>query len=104
MAAETVTTIKASEIQPGGLAAVDVQGTRVAIANVGGIYYAFAEACTHEQCSLVQEGELAGTTVTCVCHGSEFDVRTGAVLAPPARLPLKVYPVRVEGDALHIEL
>ena len=102
--AETVTTIKAGDIPVGGLAAVDVRGTRIAIANVGGIYYAFDEACTHEQCSLVQEGELAGATVTCVCHGSEFDVRTGHVLAPPARLPLKVYPVRVEGDALQIEV
>ena len=60
--------------------------------------------CTHEQCSLAEEGELAGTTLTCTCHGSEFDVRTGKVLAPPATVPVKVYPVRVAGDALQIEV
>ena len=104
MATEFVMAIKASEIPVGGITAIDVRGTRVALANVGGTYYAFDDACTHEQCSLAEEGELAGTTVTCTCHGSEFDVRTGRVLAPPATLPVKVYTVRVAGDALQIEV
>ena len=104
MAAEPVTTMKTSEIPAGGIVAVDVRGTRIAVANVGGTYYAFDDACTHEQCSLTEMGDLAGTTVTCTCHGSEFDVRTGKVLAPPATVPVKVYVTRVEGDALHIEV
>lgn len=104
MATEFVTTIKVAEVPVGGLVAVDVRGTRIAIANVGGTYYAFDDACTHEQCSLTDEGELGGTTITCTCHGSEFDVRTGNVLAPPARVPVKVYPIRVQGDALQIEV
>ena len=104
MATEFVTAIKTNEIPAGDIAAIDVRGTRVAVANVDGRYYAFDDACTHEQCSLAEEGELAGTTVTCTCHGSEFDVRTGKVLAPPATVPVKVYPVRVEGDALQIEV
>jgi nitrite reductase/ring-hydroxylating ferredoxin subunit len=104
MAAELVTTIKTSEIPAGGIVAVDGRGTRIAVANVGGTYYAFDDACTHEQCSLTEMGDLAGTTVTCTCHGSEFDVRTGKVLAPPATVPVKVYATRIEGDALHIEV
>ena len=104
MAPEPVTTVKASEIPVGGLKAVDLRGTRIAIANVDGTYYAFDEACTHEQCSLVENGELAGATVTCVCHGSEFDVRTGHVLVSPARLPLNVYPIRVDDDVLLIDV
>ena len=104
MAAEFVTAIKMNEIPVGGVAAIDVRGTRIAVANVGGTYYAFDDACTHEQCSLAQEGELAGTTLTCTCHGSEFDVRTGKVLAPPATLPVKVFRVQVAGDSLQIEV
>jgi 3-phenylpropionate/trans-cinnamate dioxygenase ferredoxin subunit len=82
---------------------VDVKGTRVGVANVQGAYYAFDDECTHEGCSLA-EGDLAGTTVTCMCHGAEFDVRSGEVLAPPAFAPIRVYRTRVEGDALHIEI
>jgi nitrite reductase/ring-hydroxylating ferredoxin subunit len=97
MAAEFVTAIKTSEVPVGGVTAIDVRGTRIAVANVGGTYYAFDDECTHEQCSLAEYGELAGTTLTCTCHGSEFDVRTGKVLAPPATLPVKVYPSRSQG-------
>jgi 3-phenylpropionate/trans-cinnamate dioxygenase ferredoxin subunit len=104
MATEFVTAIKTTEIPVDSVKAIDVRGTRIAVANVGGAYYAFDDECTHEQCSLAEEGELAGTTLTCTCHGSEFDVRTGKVLAPPATVPVKVYPVRVAGDALQIEV
>jgi 3-phenylpropionate/trans-cinnamate dioxygenase ferredoxin component len=104
MATEFVTAIKTSEVPVGGVTAIDVRGTRIAVANVGGSYYAFDDDCTHEQCSLAEYGELAGTTLTCTCHGSEFDVRTGNVLAPPATGPVKVYPVRVAADALQIEV
>ena len=104
MATDAVTTIKTSDIPVGAIVALDARGTRIAVANVGGNYYAFDDACTHEQCSLTEMGELAGTTVTCTCHGSQFDVRTGKVLAPPATVPVKVYPTQVEGDALHIEV
>lgn len=104
MAAEFVTIFKTSQIPVGAVAAADVRGTRIAVANVGGTYYAFDDACTHEQCSLAEEGDLAGTTITCTCHNSEFDVRTGTVLAPPALLPVKVYRTRIDGDALQIEV
>jgi 3-phenylpropionate/trans-cinnamate dioxygenase ferredoxin subunit len=104
MATEFVAATKTSEIPVGGVRAIDVRGTRIAVANVGGTYYAFDDACTHAQCSLAEEGEMSGTTVTCTCHGSEFDVRTGKVLAPPASVPVKVYPVRVEGDTVQIEV
>ncbi len=103
MAAEFVTVIKTIEIPVGSLAAIDIRGTRIAVANVGGTYYAFDDTCTHAQCSLV-EGDLSGTTVTCMCHGAEFDVRTGKVLAPPAPSSVKVYRTRVDGDALQIEV
>ena len=103
MPAEFVAALKTDQVPAGGLAVVDVRGTAVAVANVGGTYYAFDDTCTHEQCSLA-EGDLAGTTVICMCHGAEFDVRTGAVLAPPAPLPVKVYRTRVDGDTLQIEV
>lgn len=104
MATEFVTAIKTSDVPADGITAVDVRGTRIAVAHVGGTYYAFDDECTHEQCSLAEYGELAATTLTCTCHGSEFDVRTGKVLAPPATVPIKGYPVRVAGDALQIEV
>ncbi len=103
MAPAFVTVLAAKDVPENGMAAVDVGGTRIAVAKVGGTFYAFEDTCTHEQCSLA-EGDLDGTTVTCMCHGAQFDVRSGAVLAPPALLPVKAYRTRVEGVALQIEI
>ena len=100
---EFVPALKLADVPANGMVAVDVKGVRIAVASVDGVYYAFSDECTHEQCSLA-EGDLAGATVTCMCHGAEFDVRSGAVLAPPAVVPVQVYRTRVDGDALHIEV
>ncbi len=103
MALVFVPVIKTADVPTNGMVLVDVKGTRIAVANAQGAYYAFDDECTHEQCSLA-EGDLAATTVTCMCHGAEFDIRTGAVLAPPAIVPVRVYRTRVDGDALHVEI
>lgn len=103
MEGKFVTALKASAVQPGTLVAIDVHGTAIAFANVGGTYYAFEDTCTHEECSLA-EGDLADTTITCMCHGAQFDIQTGAVLAPPAPSPIKVYPIRIDGDSIQVEV
>ena len=99
---EAVSVGKAGSIADGEMSAHDVNGEPVAIANVGGAYYAFHDTCTHRRCSL-SEGELDGTTLTCICHGSRFDITTGEVVRGPAPRPLKVFNVRLEGDDLRIE-
>jgi nitrite reductase/ring-hydroxylating ferredoxin subunit len=85
------------------LTAFDVSGTRIAVASVGDAFYAFGDTCTHRGCSLA-EGALEATTVTCPCHGSQFDVTTGEVLRGPAREPVRSYPVRVESGVLRVDL
>ena len=47
-------------------------------------------------------GLLTGTTITCQCHGSEFDVTTGAVVRGPAARALTVYEVQVADGSLRI--
>jgi nitrite reductase/ring-hydroxylating ferredoxin subunit len=85
------------------LAAFAATGNRIAIARVGDAFYAFGDTCTHQGCSLA-DGELAGTTVTCPCHGSQFNVTTGDVLRGPAREPVRSYPVQQKDNALQIEV
>ena len=66
-----------------------------------GSFAAFDDTCTHEECSLA-EGDLEGDRVVCFCHGSEFDIRTGAVLQGPADQPVRVYETRVAGGELEV--
>jgi len=44
--------------------------------------------------------KLDGTIVTCPCHGSQFDVTTGAVVHGPAQRPIRSRLVQVEGEDL----
>jgi 3-phenylpropionate/trans-cinnamate dioxygenase ferredoxin component len=99
-----VTVARITDIKPGELAAFDVEGVRVAVANAYGRFFAIDDTCTHEQCSLAAEGPLEGTVVTCGCHGAQFDVTTGAVLAPPAFEPVKTYPLHVDQGNLVVEV
>ena len=73
---------------------------RISIASVDGHLYAFDDLCTcaEERCPL-SGGLLAGTTVMCQCHGSRFDITTGAVIDGPATEALSVYEVQeVDGE------
>lgn len=93
----------ASAVPDEGMAVFDANGRKIAVAKVSGTHYAFDDTCTHKQCPL-SKGELEGTTVTCPCHGSQFDVTTGAVLQGPAMEPVESFPVRVEDDSLVVEV
>jgi 3-phenylpropionate/trans-cinnamate dioxygenase ferredoxin component len=68
---------------------------RVSVARAGGKLYAFDDLCPHEACPL-SAGLLTGTTLKCQCHGSQFDVTSGAVLQGPATRALTTYDVREE--------
>jgi nitrite reductase/ring-hydroxylating ferredoxin subunit len=99
--AEFITVGRADDVPEGEMRQFQVGGEDVAVANVDGELHAFSDVCTHMQCSLV-EGDLEGTTVTCMCHGSEFDVTTGDVLGGPATEPVQTFELAVEGDELKI--
>ncbi|MGH9962687.1 MAG: Rieske (2Fe-2S) protein [Pyrinomonadaceae bacterium] len=93
----------AEDVVAGQMRVFDVEGTKVNVANAGGHLHAFDDTCTHRACSLAK-GKLDGTTVTCPCHGSQFDVTSGAVLRGPAERPVRSRLVQVEGEDLLVEL
>ena len=92
-----------NDIAAGQMRVFEVDGTKVNVANVDGHFYAIDDACTHTHCSLAR-GKLTGTTVTCPCHGSQFDVTSGAVLRGPAVRPERSRRVQVEGESLLVEV
>jgi 3-phenylpropionate/trans-cinnamate dioxygenase ferredoxin component len=102
--AEFVTVGRAEEVPEGEAVPFDAAGEEVAVTRIDGTLYAFSDICTHRRCNLATGGEIDGTTIQCECHGSMFDMTTGAVVGPPAEEPLATYAVRdVDGD-LQIEV
>jgi 3-phenylpropionate/trans-cinnamate dioxygenase ferredoxin subunit len=100
--AEFVTVGDADEVPEGEAKAFDVSGAEIAVARVDGQLYAFSDICTHRHCNLAMGGEIDGTTIECECHGSQFEMKTGEVVNPPATEPLETYEAReVDG---HIQV
>ena len=75
----------------------------LAIFNVDGEFLCTSDTCTHEASSL-SDGYLEGDTVECAFHFARFSLRTGAVLCPPAMLPLKTFAVKVEDGKIYIDI
>ena len=76
---------------------------RVTVARVEGTLYAFDDLCTHEGCPL-SSGMLTGTVLMCQCHGSQFDVTTGALLRGPATQALTTYKVREQDGKIQVQI
>jgi 3-phenylpropionate/trans-cinnamate dioxygenase ferredoxin subunit len=89
--------------QPGALAC-NLGGTPVAVVRTAdGEVFAVHDQCSHASVPL-SEGEVEDCTLECWLHGSRFDLRTGKPTGPPAVDPVPTYPVRVEGDAVLVDL
>lgn len=95
-----------SELEEGKIKGATVNGERIALYNVDGEIFATTDVCTHEQCSLAENGliEEDGEIVECTCHGSHFRIKTGEVTGPPAFEALKTYKTKVEGEDVLVEI
>ncbi len=79
------------ELAEGTKKKVIVSGKPVMLARIDGEVYATDDTCTHEQCSLGEEGFLDGASIVCGCHGAVFDIANGQVISLPATEDLKTY-------------
>lgn len=92
-----------SDVPAGRAEVFDVEDRKIAVFRLEDGWYAIEDICTHDGGPLA-EGEIEGDQVICPRHGSRFNIKTGAVLTPPAVSPVESFPVRVEGDELFIGL
>jgi 3-phenylpropionate/trans-cinnamate dioxygenase ferredoxin subunit len=91
-----------SELKPGQVKLVSLNGEAIAVYNVGGAFYATQDECTHAGGPL-SEGELTGKTIVCPWHFSCFDVTNGEATCLPATEPLETFTVHIEGEIGRVE-
>jgi 3-phenylpropionate/trans-cinnamate dioxygenase ferredoxin component len=82
---------------------LDDRKLRISVARVGGRLYAFDDLCTcAERACPLSGGLITGTTIMCQCHGSRFEITTGAVINGPATEPLNLYEVLEIEGSIHL--
>ena len=91
------------DVTPETAIPVEVDGEDVAIVHSGGRVYAIADECSHAAIPL-SEGDVGDGEIECYLHGSRFDLATGRPLGLPATEPVTVYPCRVEGEDVLVDV
>jgi Rieske Fe-S protein len=64
-----------------------------------GEFKAFSAVCTHMGCIV---NSVSNGTIDCPCHGSQYNITTGAVVAGPAPRPLPAQPITVSGGSVFL--
>lgn len=83
--------------------AVNVAGKDIACYEVEGKIYATDNICTHGHARL-SDGFLEGQEIECPLHQGRFDVCTGKALCAPLNQDIKIYPVKIEGGRIFLNL
>ena len=95
---------KTSDILPGKMIKVSIDGRDILVANIDGKYCATDDTCTHSGSSL-SEGKLDGCIITCGWHAAQFDCKTGKLFKFPAKIrDLASYSIVVESDNVFVEM
>jgi nitrite reductase/ring-hydroxylating ferredoxin subunit len=93
---------KATDIAPGQIREIRLEGNTIALANVGGQFHAINNTCLHRGGPLGQ-GSLQGNVVTCPWHGWSVDVTSGKVTHnQTARVAC--YLVELRGEDVYLDI
>ena len=92
---------KAADLTPGRMKWVGVDGERVLLANVAGVFHAMRDVCGHKRAPL-SRGTLDGAIVECPLHFARYDVRTGKLVDGPVSEDVPVYETCVAGDTVYV--
>jgi nitrite reductase/ring-hydroxylating ferredoxin subunit len=103
MADNVVRICAQSDIAPESVKAYEVGDRRLAVFNIEGNFYVTDDECTHASASLA-DGMLEDGVIECSLHFGAFDVKSGAVKAPPCSIALRTYKVLLQGDDVFVDL
>lgn len=96
-----INVLLARDLPPGEHRVIEIEGAEIALFNLAGEFCAIENICTHDG-SEIAGGCIVDGCIECPRHGARFDLRTGAVTAPPAFEPVDTFPVRVVDGMIQV--
>ncbi len=92
---------RTGDIPKGEIIQVEVEGEPVALYHLhDGTFCATADTCTHGAAYLSEGWLTEDGQVECPLHNGCFDVRTGEPTELPCEVPIRTYPLRIEGEEI----
>jgi 3-phenylpropionate/trans-cinnamate dioxygenase ferredoxin component len=82
---------------------ISTRDTEICLTKIGSDIYAFEDICSHDGES-ISEGKLENNCIVCPRHLAKFDLKTGEALCMPATEPIRIFPVRIVGDEIELEM
>ncbi len=97
-----INAVSTQDLAAGEHTVVEIDGVSIALFNLEGEFYAIEDVCTHDG-SEIADGCIVDGAIECPRHGARFDIKTGAVAAPPAFEPVDTFPVRVVEGVVQVK-
>jgi len=91
------------QLADGEMIGLKAGGVAVALYRDGGEYFATSNICTH-QYALLTDGYFEDGCIECPLHQGSFDIRTGRALCAPVTEDVQVFPVKIEGGQVFVEI
>jgi 3-phenylpropionate/trans-cinnamate dioxygenase ferredoxin component len=91
----------AAELTAGAVKVVEIGGTSILVCHSNGRFFAVENRCSHAEEPLAC-GRIKAGWIACPVHGARFNLETGNALNPPAKDPIRTYPLRCDGDLIEI--
>jgi naphthalene 1,2-dioxygenase system ferredoxin subunit len=82
---------------------IDINTKSIALYQVDGEIFATDNICTHGNARLC-DGFLEGHEIECPLHQGKFDIRNGKALCAPLTEDIQVYPVKIDGGRVFVEI
>ena len=98
--AQWVEAARLDQLKPDVPHAVNLGGRPIGLYLQDGEVFAIGNICPHMKNILLTDGYLEDGLIECPMHQSQFEIRTGRCLSPPADEDVPTYPVRVENGAV----
>lgn len=91
------------DVEDDSAIALTVGDAQLALYKCDGEYFLSDGVCTHGH-AMLADGYVEDGCVECPLHQARFDLRTGEPQCAPATVAIRIYPVRIEGDAVFAKL
>jgi nitrite reductase/ring-hydroxylating ferredoxin subunit len=89
---------KVSEFPSGKIRTFKVDGTEIAVVNIGDKFFAFGAYCPHMGAEFNSGYVTSDNEVVCYMHSSVYSLENGALIDGQGWEDLPLYECKVEGD------